>query len=341
MVPQAAGVPAEGGGFFASLFGYGAAEGDEAVTTAAASVPAPESVGLEAAAAAPAEPSETGGPEAGGGAPPPAAEASAPPPPAPPAAAAPAPALALAAAPGVRNIFRELLARVGGGGFEEEYRQVFSGLARLLNNAWEANNTYLPGSVMEVECHQEVLVLLWKLLEENEGFMPYVLKHCDVSRQLVVPLCYLLFEARRDPARVGLVHICTFILLKLSGERNFCVQLNRPFDTVLPCTDFPLFSGSHADLLVLVLHKLVVNGTDKLAPLYNCFLTIICNTSPYTRTLCLLSSVKLLSLFELFTSPRFLYAAEGNHVYVSLLLETFNNMVQYQYAGNPHLVYGN
>ena len=25
--------------------------------------------------------------------------------------------------------------------------------------------------------------------------------------------------------------------------------------------------------------------------------------------------------------------------YVALLLETFNNVVQYQYAGNPHLVY--
>ena len=30
-----------------------------------------------------------------------------------------------------------------------------------------------------------------------------------------------------------------------------------------------------------MLHKLVVNGLDKLSPLYNCFLTIICNLSPY------------------------------------------------------------
>lgn len=27
--------------------------------------------------------------------------------------------------------------------------------------------------------------------------------------------------------QVGLVHICTFILLKLSGERNFGVALNK------------------------------------------------------------------------------------------------------------------
>lgn len=30
-----------------------------------------------------------------------------------------------------------------------------------------------------------------------------------------------------DVAQVGLVHICTFILLKLSGERNFGVALNK------------------------------------------------------------------------------------------------------------------
>jgi len=42
----------------------------------------------------------------------------------------------------------------------------------------------------------QILVLLWKLLEDNPRFMPYVLKHCNVT-QLVVPLCYLLFEARK------------------------------------------------------------------------------------------------------------------------------------------------
>lgn len=46
--------------------------------------------------------------------------------------------------------------------------------------------------------------------------------------------------------------------------------------------------------------------------------------------------MKLVNLLQLFTAPRFLYAAEGNHAYVSLLLETFNNIVQYQYEGERH-----
>ena len=51
------------------------------------------------------------------------------------------------------------------------------------------------------------------------------------------------------------------------------------------------------------------------------------------------AAVKLVSLFELFTSPRILYAAEGNQGHVALLLEIFNNLIQYQYGGNSHLIY--
>jgi hypothetical protein len=103
--------------------------------------------------------------------------------------------------------------------------------------------------------------------------------------------------------------------------------------------DIPHFSGSYADLMIVVLHKLIVTGSDKLSALYNCFLTIICNISPYTKTLSTVTSVKLVNLFQLFTSPRFLYAAEPNHMYVALLLETFNNIIQYQYEGNVNLTY--
>lgn len=60
-------------------------------------------------------------------------------------------------------------------------------------------------------------------------------------------------------ARVGLIHIGVFILLLLSGERNFGVRLNKPYTATVPM-DIPVFSGSHADLLVTVFHKIVATG---------------------------------------------------------------------------------
>ena len=52
-------------------------------------------------------------------------------------------------------------------------------------------------------------------------------------------------------ARVGLMHIAVFILLLLSGERNFGVRLNKPYTVRVPM-DIPVFTGTHADFLIIV-----------------------------------------------------------------------------------------
>lgn len=232
------------------------------------------------------------------------------------------------------NVFRRIMGTIES---PDQLNFIFRGFARLLNNVPQAESSYLPYSITRVSIEQELLVLLWKCLEEIPKFMPYILRHCDIT-ELLVPICYFMLEGRKDPAKVGLMYLCTFTLLKLSGERNFGVTLNKPYQLRLP-VDVPLFSGNHTDLLIIVLHKLIVSGLEKLSALYNCFLTIICNVSPYCKCLSTVASVKLVNLFQLFTSPRFLYANEGNHIYVSMLLETFNNIVQYQYEGNVNVVY--
>lgn len=230
------------------------------------------------------------------------------------------------------NIFRTLLARVDTG---RELSFIYDGFTRLLRNVYEAESTYMGGS--KLGCYQELLVLFWKFLEENPLFMTHILTRCDIN-EVIVPICFLMYRSRRDPTHIGLVHICTFVLLKLSGERSFGVSLNRAFKKKLP-TDLPLFHGCHTDLLVITLHKLVVNGAYKLVPLYSCFLTIISNISPYWKSMSLVAAVKLVNLFELFSSPKFLYSGEFAYRHLALLLEVFNNIIQYQYHGNTHLVY--
>jgi hypothetical protein len=230
------------------------------------------------------------------------------------------------------NMFRTLLARID---TARELTWIFDGFARLLRNVYEAESTYMGG--MRLDCYQELLVLLWKCLDENPLFMSHILTRCNIN-ELIVPICFLMYKSRRDPAQIGLVHICTFVLLKLSGERSLGVCLNKPFNKKLP-TDLPLFRGCHADLLTITLHKLVVNGAYKLVPLYSCFLTVIANVSPYWKSMSLVAAVKLVNLFELFSSPKFLYSGEFAHRHLALLLETFNNIIQYQYHGNAHLVY--
>lgn len=124
----------------------------------------------------------------------------------------------------------------------------------------------------------------------------------------------------------------------MSGHREFGVQLNKPFALKLP-TDLPSFSGNYADLLIVAAHKLVVDGLEKGDTLIDTLLTVLCNVSPYIGSISMIAAMRLLGLFEIFSTPRLLLTKERAHTFAFVLLEIFNNVIQYQYAGNPHLIY--
>ncbi|KAG5890768.1 hypothetical protein JTB14_016505 [Gonioctena quinquepunctata] len=230
------------------------------------------------------------------------------------------------------NLFINYLSRIHR---DEDFNFILTGVTRLLNNPLV--QTYLPNSSKKVHFHQELLVFFWKICDYNKKFLYYVLKSSDVL-EVLVPILYHLNDSRADQSRVGLMHIGVFILLLLSGERNFGVRLNKPYTATIPM-DIPVFTGTHADLLIIVFHKIITTGHQRLQPLFDCLLTILVNVSPYLKTLSMVASTKLLHLLEAFSTPWFLFSASSNHHLVFFLLEIFNNIIQYQFDGNSNLVY--
>lgn len=230
------------------------------------------------------------------------------------------------------NLFINYLSRIHR---DEDFHFILSGVTRLLNNPLV--QTYLPNSTKKVHFHQELLVFFWKMCDYNKKFLYFVLKSSDVL-EVLVPILYHLNDSRADQSRVGLMHIGVFILLLLSGERNFGVRLNKPYTATVPM-DIPVFTGTHADLLIIVFHKIITTGHQRLQPLFDCLLTILVNVSPYLKTLSMVASTKLLHLLEAFSTPWFLFSASSNHHLVFFLLEIFNNIIQYQFDGNSNLVY--
>ncbi|XP_046681610.1 protein HID1-like [Homalodisca vitripennis] len=230
------------------------------------------------------------------------------------------------------NLFINYLSRIHR---DEDFAFVLRGFTRLLNNPLV--QTYLPNSTKKVQFHQELLVFFWKMCDYNKKFLYYVLKSSDVL-EILVPILFHLNDSRADQSRVGLMHIGVFILLLLSGERNFGVRLNKPYTATIPM-DIPVFTGTHADLLITVFHKIITTGHQRLQPLFDCLLTILVNVSPYLKTLSMVASTKLLHLLEAFSTPWFLFSSPTNHHLVFFLLEIFNNIIQYQFDGNSNLVY--
>ncbi|CAO1429831.1 unnamed protein product [Diamesa tonsa] len=232
----------------------------------------------------------------------------------------------------VDNLFINYLSRIHR---DEDFHFILKGVTRLLNNP--LMQSYLPNSTKRLHCHQELLVFFWKIADYNKKFLYFVLKSSDVL-DILVPILYHLNDSRADQSRVGLMHIGVFILLLLSGERNFGVRLNKPYTATVPM-DIPVFTGSHADLLITVFHKIIATGHQRLQPLFDCLLTILVNVSPYLKTLSMVAAIKMLHLLEAFSTPWFLFSSPSNHHLVFFLLEIFNNIIQYQFDGNSNLVY--
>ncbi|KAF7639648.1 hypothetical protein Mgra_00000973 [Meloidogyne graminicola] len=230
------------------------------------------------------------------------------------------------------NYFVNYLSRIHR---EEDFDFILKGFTRLLNNQLQA--TYFPGSLKKIEFHQELLVLLWKCCEFNQKFLYFILKTSDML-DILVPILYHLNDSRTDPSRIGLVHMSVFLILLLSGERNFGVRLNKPF-TSRGIIDVPIFTGTHADLLIIVFHKLITSGNHKLQSLFDCLLTIIVNVSPYLKSLSMVTANKLVHLVEAFSTPWFMFSSPTNHHLIFFILEMFNNIIQYQFDGNSNLIY--
>lgn len=104
--------------------------------------------------------------------------------------------------------------------------------------------------------------------------------------------------------------------------------------------DLPSFqSGNYADFLILFLYKIKTSKSKVAKAFFDSYLTIVCNISPYLKKLSLNTSVKMVKLFQAFSAPVYLYSSPKKYQSVCLMLETFNNLIQYQYDGSVNLVY--
>lgn len=122
------------------------------------------------------------------------------------------------------NLFINYLARLHR---DEDFHFVLKGFVHLLNAP--LISTYLPSNNRRIQFHQELLILFWKFCDLNKRFLYFTLKSSKIL-EILVPILWHLNEARGDQSKLGLIHIGIFIILLLSGERNFGVRLNKPYN---------------------------------------------------------------------------------------------------------------
>jgi len=141
-------------------------------------------------------------------------------------------------------------------------------------------------------------------------------------------------EGRADSAQASFIHVAVYLLFVLSGSREFSVQLNKKFErTALTNIQGDLILN-YGDWLISILSRVMIEGHEKLRSLREFCLLIICNTSYFVKGLSRTTAFKLVTLFCDFANPKLLFKERYHPYYCQLLLETFNNFLQYQYSGN-------
>eukprot|EP01107_Rhizomastix_libera_P009604 TRINITY_DN25705_c0_g1_i1.p1 TRINITY_DN25705_c0_g1~~TRINITY_DN25705_c0_g1_i1.p1 ORF type:complete len:730 (-),score=242.37 TRINITY_DN25705_c0_g1_i1:56-2224(-) len=241
-----------------------------------------------------------------------------------------------------KNIFVALLRGISK---ESEFSFLYKGITTHITNHLDANYTYLPFSRKSDECYCESLVLLWRLFQENKQFASFVLSQQDVCMRVVVPLLCYVKQGIRDASGAGLLRLCEFILLCISEDRLFGVACNAPAPSkcVLDDASYLTPGSCFADLIIYSLHSAVTGGgtsAPKPSVLLESFLTVLANISPYVKSLSMQTAFILSGMIASMVKPRFIKNTDRSFLYISLLLESVNNILQYEYAGNISVLYG-
>lgn len=215
---------------------------------------------------------------------------------------------------------------------------LFDSLSRLLSINITISGQVVSTGLRALEIYDELIIIAWKLVDENRSFFKLILNSPKLP-ELIRPMLFYMYKCKDDPNKAGLLHACALTLLRLSAEREFSVALNAKYEPQMPLDVPKIDNASLGDLLIVVVDKLIIAQLQHLESLFHVLLTILQNVSPYLTKLSMYASIRLLNLFELMSSPKFLIATPGNQAFVVFLLDIFNNLIQYQYNGSSRLVY--
>lgn len=100
----------------------------------------------------------------------------------------------------------------------------------------------------------------------------------------------------------------------------------------------PVFQGSYADLLILLLSKPLSSRSWKNSPLQQSFLSILYNISPFVKHLAVQSVIVLNKLVFEYASPGWLLMSPDSFVALKLVLDTILNILTYNYGENAVLL---
>jgi hypothetical protein len=156
--------------------------------------------------------------------------------------------------PGVptpKNYYRHFLGRLHR---PQDFQFAVDGMTRILNQPLQSNSSYIPGAQSSVRFAPETIMLFWEITQCNKRFRSFIID-TERAHDFIILILFYALEYKGDASKQGVVRMCAFLLQTLSVEKNFGVNLNKPFDTqdTLPAAiRITGFRGTYGDFLLQV-----------------------------------------------------------------------------------------
>ncbi|KAI9726030.1 MAG: hypothetical protein M1828_002038 [Chrysothrix sp. TS-e1954] len=237
-----------------------------------------------------------------------------------------------------KNFYRHYLGKVHR---TQDFKLIVEGMTSVMRQPMSANTSFLPGSQKALTWTPEMIILFWEMLQCNKRFRSYIVDTEDALDFMIIVLFYA-FKHQHDPSKNGVVRLCIFVLQTLSVEPSFGPSLNRAMqghEGLPQVLKIPEFRGTHADFLIISIHRLITETHRKLDALYPALLAILNNIAPHACDLSSAASSRMMQLVTLMSNSDFIFANDSNQLLLRSLLEAVNAIVENQYDRNAPLVY--
>jgi len=242
--------------------------------------------------------------------------------------------------PPAQHVFRELLSNISSA---REVEFMVEGVVTLLGTVSKEKGSYLPSSMRLPPFLPELLIVVFHLTTCPK----FVAGAC--AEDIIGLIEGVLLAASQAPEHVcetTLSLIEAAILLNLTSYREVCAELEEDYEGNAP-DGVPDFEGSVADLVAMAalaqasefLNKSQVSTVQD--SIVQMSFATVANVSAFADGFCMEVSSRLFSLFERCAKAVQLKRSRtGIVTHLPVLLEVFDNALQYRYSSNTNLAYG-
>ena len=195
---------------------------------------------------------------------------------------------------------------------DSDFQLLFSTILRLLSYR------------KDLSIEEEVLLLTWQLLYHNPRFNHYISRQPE-AKELLVHLLALMWTSMEEQA--GPLQVSAFILLLLSSQRTFCLQMAEQVSGVDLRISVPQGVNTLFDVSIVLTQHLSTNKQH--LPLISILLSALTNANHFIKTISSLASAALVTMLKSFTSVRTLWGDVYHLQLVKNLLDMLTIRLQY------------